>query len=85
MSTHTVPIEDALTPEQSLLADQIGNEVYASHYAERKLSRFIIGAETVFLCGCMWTDLLSVPPTRSPIVTFASTRWAEPRPSSTPT
>jgi len=43
MSTHTVPIDRALTPEQSLLADQIGNEVYSSHYAERKAYRFIIG------------------------------------------
>ena len=43
MSTHTLPIEAPLTPEQSLLADQIGNEVYASHYAERKAYRLIIG------------------------------------------
>ena len=33
------------------LTDKIGNEVYASHYAERKLSRFVIGTETVLLLG----------------------------------
>src|SRR5271154_5331652 len=53
MSTHAVPIETTLTPEQAVLADQIGNEVYASHYAERKLARFVIGVETVLLIGSM--------------------------------
>ena len=48
MSTHAT-IERELTPEQALLTDHIGNEVYASHYAERKISRFIIGTETVLL------------------------------------
>jgi type IV secretion system protein VirB5 len=42
-----------LTPEQSLLTDVIGNEVYASHYAERKLSRFVIGTESLVLLGAM--------------------------------
>jgi hypothetical protein len=51
MSSHTLPIDNRLTPEQVMLADEIGNEVYASHYAERKLSRFIIGTETVLLLG----------------------------------
>ena len=51
MSSHTLHIEHPLTPEQSLLTDEIGNEVYASHYSERKLSRFIIGTETVLLLG----------------------------------
>ncbi len=51
MSSTTLPIESRLTPEQSLLTDEIGNEVYASHYAERKLSRFVIGTETVLLLG----------------------------------
>jgi type IV secretion system protein VirB5 len=51
MSSHTLPIEYRLTPEQVMRADEIGNEVYASHYAERKLSRFIIGTETVLLLG----------------------------------
>ena len=53
MSTHTAPIEAPLTPRQSLLTDQIGNEVYASHYAERKLSRFVIGTESLLLLAAM--------------------------------
>src|SRR5271170_5887118 len=51
MSNTTLPIDRRLTPKQSLLTDEIGNEVYASHYAERKLSRFVIGTETVLLLG----------------------------------
>src|SRR5271155_1578135 len=51
MSNTTLPSETPLTLEQSLLTDEIGNEVYASHYAERKLSRFIIGTETMLLLG----------------------------------
>ncbi|HEY1501275.1 MAG TPA: VirB8/TrbF family protein [Acidobacteriaceae bacterium] len=57
MSTHTAPIESRLTPEQSLLADEIGNEVYASHYAERRAYRLIIGCGTVLLCGSMGLNL----------------------------
>ena len=53
MSLRTVPIEASLTPEQALLTDQIGNEVYASHYAERKAYRLIIGCGTVLLLGSM--------------------------------
>jgi type IV secretion system protein VirB5 len=53
MSSHTLPAEMPLTPQQSLLVDEIGNEVYASHYAERKLSRYVIGVETVLLLGAM--------------------------------
>lgn len=56
MSTRTVPLEHALTPEQALLTDQIGNEVYASHYAERKAYRLLIGCGTVLLCGSMWLN-----------------------------
>jgi type IV secretion system protein VirB5 len=56
MSTHTVPIEASLTPEQSLLTDHIGNEVYASHYAERKAYRLILTCGTVLLCGSMWLN-----------------------------
>ena len=51
MSSHILPAELPLTPQQAILADEIGNEVYASHYAERKLSRFIIGTEAVLLMG----------------------------------
>jgi type IV secretion system protein VirB5 len=50
MSTNIAPI-DTLTPRQALLTDEIGNEVYASHYAERKVSRFVIGTQTVLLIG----------------------------------
>jgi len=53
MSTHTAPIEASLTPEQALLTDHIGNEVYASHYAERKAYRLTLGCGTVLLCGSM--------------------------------
>src|SRR6202000_3377657 len=56
MSTCTAPIETALTPEQALLTDRIGNEVYSSHYAERKTYRFIIGCGTVLLCGSFWLN-----------------------------
>src|ERR1700734_2539740 len=52
MSTHTAPIESSLTPEQALLADHVGNEVYASHYAERKAYRFALGrGAVVFLAS----------------------------------
>ena len=56
MSTRTVPIEQPLTPEQALLTDRIGNEVYASHYAERKAYRLILGCGTVLPCGSMWLN-----------------------------
>src|SRR5215472_4785616 len=57
MSTHTaVSDQQILTPEQSLLTDQIGNEVYASHYAERKAYRLILACGTVLLCGSMWLN-----------------------------
>ena len=42
-----------LTPEQALLTDQIGNEVYSSHYAERKAYRLIISCGTVLLLGSL--------------------------------
>src|SRR5580704_9591712 len=55
MSQHTV-VNELLTPEQLLLTDQIGNEVYASHYAERKAYRLILACGTVLLCGSMWLN-----------------------------
>jgi type IV secretion system protein VirB5 len=56
--TSTLPsTEVTLTPEQSLLADQVGNEVYASHYAERKAYRLVLACGTVLLCGSMWLNL----------------------------
>jgi len=57
MSTHQAIIEPSLTPEQTLLADQIGNEVYSSHYAERKAYRLIIGCGTLLLLGSMGLNL----------------------------
>jgi type IV secretion system protein VirB5 len=39
----------ALTPKQALVADHIGNEVYASHYAERKAYRFALGCGAAVL------------------------------------
>jgi type IV secretion system protein VirB5 len=57
MSTYTAPIDRSLTPEHALLADHIGNEVYASHYAERKAYRLIIGCGTVLLLGSMGLNL----------------------------
>lgn len=57
MSTHTaVNDQTILTPEQALLTDQIGNEVYASHYAERKAYRIILACGTVLFCGSMWLN-----------------------------
>ena len=53
MSSTTLATEIPLTPQQSLLTDEIGNEVYASHYAERKLSRFVIGTESILLLAAM--------------------------------
>jgi type IV secretion system protein VirB5 len=57
MSTHTISTEALLTPKQAMLTDEIGNEVYASHYAERKAYRLIIGCGTVLLLGSMGFNL----------------------------
>ena len=52
MATHTAPLTDAAwTPQDALLTDAIANEVYASHYAERKTSRFLIGTLSLLLLG----------------------------------
>ena len=56
MSTHIAPIESSLTPQQAILTDHIGNEVYASHYAERQAYRLVIGCGTVLLLGSMWLN-----------------------------
>jgi type IV secretion system protein VirB5 len=56
MSAHSARIESAISPELALLTDQIGNEVYSSHYAERKAYRLIIGCGTILLCGSMWLN-----------------------------
>jgi type IV secretion system protein VirB5 len=57
MSTHAISTDAMLTPKQVVLADEIGNEVYASHYAERKAYRLIIGCGTVLLLGSMSLNL----------------------------
>ena len=49
MSSTTLPTEAGLTPKQRLLADEIGNEVYASHYSERKAYRFALGCGAAVL------------------------------------
>lgn len=52
MATHTAPLTDAAwTAKDALLTDTIANEVYASHYSERKLSRFVITALSMTLLG----------------------------------
>ena len=51
MATLTALPDTGLTPKQAALVDHVANEVYASHYTERRLSRFIIGAQTVLLFG----------------------------------
>jgi type IV secretion system protein VirB5 len=56
MPQHIANLEQPLTPRQALLADEIGNEVYASHYAERKAYRLILACGTVLLCGSMWLN-----------------------------
>jgi type IV secretion system protein VirB5 len=57
MSVHTAPIETTLTPEHALLTDRIGNEVYASHYAERKVYRFALGCGTVVLLASIGMNI----------------------------
>lgn len=53
MSTHSAAVEHSLTPRKAMLADEIGNEVYSSHYAEQKAYRIVIGCGTVLLLGSM--------------------------------
>ena len=57
MSTRAVSTEAPFSPEQSLLVDRIGNEVYASHYAERKAYRFLNACGTVVLLGSLGMNL----------------------------
>ena len=51
MATQTALTDTPLTAKQAALVDHVGNEVYAAHYTERRLSRFIIGAQAVLLFG----------------------------------
>jgi type IV secretion system protein VirB5 len=57
MSTHTIPTEARLTPKQALLTDEIGNEVYASHYRETRAYRLIIGCGTILFLGSLGLNL----------------------------
>jgi type IV secretion system protein VirB5 len=57
MSTLNTPIEQVFTSKHALLTDEIGNEVYASHYAERKAYRLMIGCGTLLLLGSMGLNL----------------------------
>jgi len=56
--------EAPLTPADSLLVDHIGNEVYASHYAERKAYRLILTCGTVMLLASLGMNLML---TRRPV------------------
>ena len=51
MPTTKAGSEAPWTPEEAVIIDQVGNEVYASHDAERKAYRFALAAVTVLL-GC---------------------------------
>ena len=57
--------EAPLTPAESLLVDHIVNEVYASHYAERKAYRLILTCGTVMLLASLGMNLML---TRRPVV-----------------
>ena len=57
MPRHSVTSEAALSPAESLLVDHIGNEVYSSHYAERKAYRVILGCGTVLLLASLGMNL----------------------------
>ena len=50
--------EISLTPAQSLLVDHIGNEVYSSHYAERKAYRLILACGMVMLLASLGMNLM---------------------------
>ena len=41
--------DESRSPAAVLLHDHIGNEVYAAHYSERRLSRFVIGSLSALL------------------------------------
>ena len=45
------------TPEQAILIDHVGNEVYASHYAERKVYRFIVATLAILLALSVFGDI----------------------------
>ena len=58
MATHTAPVpvtDAAWTAEHAVLTDEVANEVYASHYAERKSSRIVIVMLSTLLLGSFGT------------------------------
>lgn len=57
MSMRTMSADPSVTPKTILLTDQIGNEVYASHYAERRGYRLILVCGSVVLLGSLWMNL----------------------------
>ena len=64
MPTQLAHPEYDLSPAQAVTVDHIGNEVYAAHYNERRLSRFIIGTEAALLvCAGLLISSLAHRPT----------------------
>lgn len=57
MPTSKTGPEMPWTPQQAVLIDHIGNEVYASHYAERKAYRFVVAALTVLLVCSLFGNI----------------------------
>ena len=51
MASQIALTETPLSGKQAALVDHIGNEVYAAHYNERKISRLVMGAQAVLLFG----------------------------------
>jgi len=52
MTSKTEAAEPTWSPDEAALVDHVANEVYAAHYTERRVSRFIIGTEAfVLLCA----------------------------------
>lgn len=54
-TSHTEP---SLTAAEALLVDEIGNEVYSAHYAERRAYRLILALGSLLLCGSMLCNLI---------------------------
>lgn len=63
MSTTLTPSQHAMSGADAVLADHVGNEVYAAHYSERRLSRFIIGTlAALLLCAAVFIHSLTNRP-----------------------
>ncbi len=45
------------TPQEAVLIDHVGNEVYASHYAERKVYRFVVVTLAILLAVSLFGDI----------------------------